>query len=91
MLKCLWVRFFPVYVSVLSVFILISCDKVEKQKFSMLEQKCSVCHPLSVALNKNRDEEEWKRVIHGMKVRGLIITEDEERKILDYLKNNYGK
>jgi len=50
-----------------------------------------VCHPLSVALNKNRDEEEWKRVIHGMKVRGLIITEDEERKILDYLKNNYGK
>lgn len=90
MLKCRWVRFCLVSVN-LVLFIIYGCTRTSKMEKDLLHQKCGLCHPLKVALDKNRSSDEWKRVIHGMKLRGLKINESEEREILEYLIENYGK
>ncbi|MCX8084376.1 MAG: hypothetical protein N3C60_05580 [Calditerrivibrio sp.] len=57
----------------------------------MVEHKCGTCHSVEVAIGKKRDKEDWKKVIHGMKIRGLKITEKEEQAILSYLIEYHGE
>lgn len=89
MSRCRWVRFCLVYVSI--IFLIGGCSKTDNSNNDLITQKCGLCHSLKVALDKNRDLEEWKKVIHGMKVRGLKITEREEEEVLNYLTKYYGK
>ncbi len=91
MLKCRWVRFCLVYVNIVWVFVMNGCSKPYDKEFELIKHKCGLCHSIEVALNKHRDYEEWRRVIHGMKVRGLKITEREEKEVLSYLTKYYGK
>jgi hypothetical protein len=57
----------------------------------IIEQKCSVCHQTSIVYSKKRPMAEWERLIYGMKVRGLKITPDEERDVMDALSKYYSK
>ncbi|MEF3254877.1 MAG: hypothetical protein K6348_04845 [Deferribacterales bacterium] len=80
------VRYFLVSVSLLFIT---SCasDGVDP----IIHQKCGLCHSVKVALNKNRTEDDWKKVLYAMKVRGLKIDEKEEKIVLEYLIKYYGK
>ena len=69
---------------VLSVFIL-GCTG----KPALIEEKCSACHKTSVIYKQKRSLEEWERVIFGMKARGLKITPDEEKAVLEILLKHY--
>jgi hypothetical protein len=56
----------------------------------LIEQKCSGCHKTNVVYKEKRPKEEWERLVHGMKARGLKVTPDEEKAILEILSKQYG-
>lgn len=91
MLKCHWVRSFPVSVSLLILLLLQGCADSDNNQLKLIKQKCGGCHSVDIVFKKKRDNEDWNRVIHGMKVRGLKLTEQEEKEAVGYLTKNYGK
>jgi cytochrome c5 len=53
---------------------------------ALFEAKCSICHPLSRPLGKNKDRKGWTEDVTRMqKVNGCPITDEEARGIIDYL------
>jgi hypothetical protein len=58
-------------------------------KSELIEQKCSTCHKLSVVYEKKRPMVEWERLLYGMETRGLTLSPDEKRAILEILAKNY--
>lgn len=87
MLKCLWEKFFLVFVS----FILVYGCMGEKNIEPLVYQKCGLCHRVEVALSKKRTPEEWKKIIYAMKLRGLKLSEEDEMVILSFLNKYYCK
>lgn len=61
-----------------SAFVLGSCVQ---QKIPLIEQKCGTCHSASKVYQTRRSEEGWRQVMHGMKMRGLEITPEEEEQV----------
>jgi hypothetical protein len=55
----------------------------------LIEQKCSTCHKSSGVYVKKRPMLEWERLLYGMEIRGLKLTPDERRTILEILAKNY--
>jgi hypothetical protein len=76
------VSFFPVFVS-----LLIACSETGRN-FPIIEQKCGKCHSPAVVYRQKRTEADWQRVLHGMKMRGLVITPAEEAQVVKVLKEN---
>jgi hypothetical protein len=60
-------------------------------KPEIVERKCSNCHKTAVIYATKRTATEWKGVVHGMQVRGLKVTPEEEKAILEALVKDYGK
>lgn len=87
MLRCHWVRYCLVSVSFL---LFIGCGENERVD-PIIHQKCGLCHSVKVALSKHRSKDEWKKVVYAMKVRGLKLSDDEEKRIIEYLYNDYGE
>jgi hypothetical protein len=58
-------------------------------KPELIEQKCSTCHKSSVVYVKKRPLVEWEHLLYGMETRGLILSPDERRAILEILAKNY--
>ncbi|MDQ5984982.1 MAG: hypothetical protein CSYNP_00686 [Syntrophus sp. SKADARSKE-3] len=67
-------------------FFFIGCTK----KPEIIEEKCSSCHKTSVVYKKHRSAEEWDSLVFGMESRGLKLTSEERKKILDILTTQYG-
>jgi len=78
------VSFFPVFVSMLS-----GCDGIER--IDIVEEKCGKCHKSDIVYLERRTKQDWERVVHGMKVSGMKITEEEERELMSELYNKLGK
>lgn len=51
------------------------------QKIPLIEQKCGTCHNASVVYQTRRTEQGWRQVMHGMKIRGMEITPEEEEQV----------
>lgn len=64
-----------------SALLLSSC----KQQIPLIERKCGTCHSATVVYQTRRTEEGWRQVMHGMKIRGMEITEEEEQQVLEIL------
>jgi hypothetical protein len=58
--------------------VLFGCSR-DNEKIPIIEQKCGHCHSASIVYERKRTVEEWNRLIHGMKMRGLVLTENEEK------------
>jgi hypothetical protein len=58
-------------------------------KSELIEQKCSNCHKSSIVYDKKRPMAEWERLLYGMETRGLILSPDERKAILEILAKNY--
>ena len=53
---------------------------------ALFEAKCSICHPLSRPLGKNKDRRGWTEDVTRMqKVNGCPISDEETRVVIDYL------
>ena len=59
---------------------------VDAEAKALFESKCSVCHPVSRPLGKNKDRAGWTATVTRMqKGNGCPITDAEARRIIDYL------
>jgi cytochrome c5 len=59
---------------------------VDVESKALFESKCSVCHPVSRPLGKNKDRAGWTATVTRMqKGNGCPITDAEARRIIDYL------
>lgn len=70
---------------ILSSVVLSGCE----EKPRIIEQKCGRCHDASIVYKHKRSMDEWDRLIFGMKVRGLKVTSEEEKEIMDVLDRKY--
>lgn len=62
----------------LNVLLLSSCGQ---QKIPLIEQHCGTCHSAAVVYQSRRTEEGWRQIMHGMKIRGMEITPEEEEQV----------
>jgi hypothetical protein len=84
---CLLVSFFLVFASIIAAC---TSGNITQggETYLIIEQKCSRCHSPQHVYAKKRTEDEWKRLMHGMKMRGLVVTPAEEQEIMNVLKEN---
>ena len=52
---------------------------------ALVEQKCSLCHTAQRVYDEDGDAAEWNTIIDRMEKNGLVITEEERTKIVEYL------
>jgi len=57
----------------------------------LVENVCSACHGLETAIDSNRTEAEWKKVVDTMAARGAEATDAEFATIVKYLTKYFGK
>lgn len=62
--------------------LLSSCSQ---QTIPLIEQKCGTCHTATIVYQTRRTEEGWRQVMHGMKIRGMEITPEEEEQVFAIL------
>ncbi len=62
-----------------------------RQSVSLLEQKCGTCHSADLVYRSRYDVEGWKRVLHGMKMRGLKLDPQEEQDIMAILIRDFAE
>jgi len=84
-LRCLPAYFFLVSVS---AFFISCSDGIDR--IPIVEEKCGKCHTTDQVYAKKRSSYEWSRVVHGMKVRGLVLSEKEEKQLMKQLNTKLG-
>ncbi|UCG22066.1 MAG: hypothetical protein JSU80_05680 [Deltaproteobacteria bacterium] len=65
---------------------------VESDAQALFEKRCSLCHPTSRPLSKNKSGDEWRQTVTRMKnYAGDRISDEEVEIIIDYLTEIRGK
>lgn len=67
----------------ISTPLMLSCK--QQQEIPLIEQKCGTCHSASIVYQTRRTEVGWRQVMHGMKIRGMEITQEEEEQVFTIL------
>ena len=52
---------------------------------ALVEQKCTMCHPINQVNEAKYDAAGWEALISRMEQNGLVVTAEERQAILDYL------
>ncbi len=83
--------------AVLTAALILACgtsfaaDPSQGSAKELFEAKCSICHPLSRPLGKNKDKAGWTTTVTRMqKVNGCPITDEEAQRIIGYLVSERG-
>jgi len=64
----------------------------ESDAKALFEKRCSLCHPTSRPLSKNKSGDEWRQTVTRMKTHaGDRISDEEVEIIIDYLTEIRGK
>lgn len=58
---------------------------------TLIQERCSVCHPLSHVEGTKHTAADWKLIVGMMVRRGAQLTPDEETVVVNYLATNFGK
>jgi cytochrome c5 len=58
---------------------------------SLLDTRCSVCHPSTRAKTAQKTQAEWEQTVTRMIGKGAQLTDAEKAALVDYLTKNYGK
>ena len=58
---------------------------------SLLDTRCSVCHPSARAKTAQKTQAEWEQTVTRMISKGAQLTDAEKAALVDYLAKNYGK
>ena len=56
---------------------------------ALLEERCSGCHPSSLAKSKQKTPKQWQATVSRMKHKGARLTDDEMKVLVDYLSETY--
>ncbi len=58
---------------------------------SLVQERCSVCHPLTRVESSRHTATEWKTIVDTMIGRGAQLTAPEETVVVEYLSANFGQ
>ncbi len=58
---------------------------------SLVQERCSVCHPLARVESSRHTAAEWKTIVDTMISRGAQLTPSEETVVVEYLSANFGQ
>ncbi len=61
----------------------------EEKGVSLLEERCSVCHPSSRPKSKAKTPEQWEQTVKRMMGKGAKLTAEEKKTLVDYLSKTY--
>ena len=56
---------------------------------SLLEERCSVCHPSARPKSKQKTPEQWEATVTRMMGKGAKLTEKEKQVLVEYLSKTY--
>jgi cytochrome c5 len=56
---------------------------------TLLEQRCSVCHPSARPKSKQKTPEQWDATVTRMMGKGAQLTPEEKKVLVDYLSKTY--
>ena len=56
---------------------------------TLLEQRCSVCHPSARPKSKQKTPEQWDATVTRMMGKGAKLTPEEKQILVDYLSKTY--
>lgn len=56
---------------------------------SLLEERCSVCHPSARPKSKQKTPEQWETTVNRMKGKGARLSEDEKAVLIKFLSDTY--
>jgi competence protein ComEA len=56
----------------------------------IVQQKCVICHNLTVVTSKHASQKEWDQVVNQMVSRGADLSDEEIDTVIAYLSKNYG-
>lgn len=77
------------FLASVSFIVLVSCSS--QRQIDIIERNCGKCHPASVVYETRATPEQWRRLVYGMKERGLRISEAEEKKVMEILYSEFGR
>ncbi len=58
---------------------------------TLVQERCSVCHPLSRVEASRHTAADWKLIVDTMISRGAQLTPEEESVVVNYLATNFGQ
>ena len=58
---------------------------------TLLQERCTVCHPLSNIERKGHTAADWKIIVDTMISRGAQLSSSEETVVVNYLAANFGQ
>lgn len=58
---------------------------------TLLQQRCSVCHPLTFVERSRHSAADWKLIVGLMASRGAQLSPGEEAVVVSYLAANFGQ
>ena len=57
----------------------------------LVQERCTVCHPLTVVERSKRSAADWKLIVEMMVSRGAQLNSEEQTKVINFLAANYGQ
>ena len=58
---------------------------------TLLQERCTVCHPLSFVEKSKHTAADWKLIVDVMISRGAKLSSDEETSVVNFLSANFGQ
>jgi hypothetical protein len=58
---------------------------------TLVQERCSVCHPLARVEASKHTASEWKTIVNTMIARGAQLSTEEATTVVNYLASNFGK
>jgi cytochrome c-type biogenesis protein CcmH/NrfF len=58
---------------------------------ALLQERCTVCHPLSFVEKSRHTAADWKVIVDMMISRGAQLSSEEETLVINFLSTNYGQ
>ena len=61
----------------------------EEQGATLLEERCSVCHPSARPKSKAKTPDQWEATVTRMIGKGAKLSAEEKKVLIDYLGRTY--
>ncbi len=58
---------------------------------TLLEERCTVCHPLAIVTSAKKTAEGWQSTVDRMKAIGAYLNDEDTKTVVEYLAATYGK
>jgi mono/diheme cytochrome c family protein len=56
---------------------------------TIVQRACITCHTVKVITTKRASEAEWAKTVDNMVNRGVVLSDDDIDKLIDYLSTNF--